>query len=242
MRRALGQSLVEFAAGAAAMSLLMAGVTLLAGYQEVDRRGLFAARQQAYEATWQTQEADPSARARQLHLAHLADPGTSAPYDGRQYVAEGRVTLEQRSGPAGGWAAGSVDQMLSPLRVASGFLSAGFDLANDGLVRGEVRSLLLPPRGSPAPFDSLELELTAPYALLGNAWHASGPGHVVRRTGGLVPSSRLAGLAGIWQPFLAPLRLVEPSFGNLCLGMVEAERIPEDRLGPGVTPLPGRCP
>lgn len=242
MRRACGQSLVEFAAGAAAMSLLLLGTVLLAGYQEVDRRGLFAARQQAHEGAWLGGRVPQATQVRALYSAQLADPGVSAPFDGHQYIAEDGLAVEEGETGAGGAAATAADVMLQPLRAAGGFLNPAFDLANDGLVRGVVRSRLLPPAGAPAPFGSLALELAAPYALLGDAWHAGGATHVVRRTGGLVPGSTLTGLARIWQPLLAPVRLIEPSFGELCLGMVEAERIPEDRLGAGTTPLPRRCP
>jgi hypothetical protein len=242
MRRASGQSLVEFAAGAAAMSLLLLGTVLLANYQEVDRRGLFAARQQAYAGAWLAGRATPAAQARVLYAAQLADPGVSAPFDGRQYVPVDGITLDAGETGAAGAAATAANAMLQPLRAAGGFFNTAFDLANDGLVKGEVRAHLPPPAGAPAPFADLDLALVAPYALLGDAWHAGDARHVVNRTGGLVPASALAGLARIWQPLMAPLSLLEPSLGELCLGIVEAERIPEDRLGAGTTPLPRRCP
>lgn len=242
MKRALGQSLVEFAAGAATMSLLLLGTVLLAGYQEVDRRGLLAARQQAHESAWLAGRADGMPRTRALHVAHLADPGVSAPLDGRQYVAEDSLSASQRTGAAGGGVAVAANSMLLPLRAAGGFLNSAFDLANDGLIRGDIRARLAPPTGAPAPFGTLDIELRAPYALLTDAWHAGGPAHVVRRTGGLVPSSSLASLSRAWQPLVAPLRLLEPSIDELCLGIIEAERLPEDRLGAGTTPLARRCP
>lgn len=242
MRRLRGQSLVEFAAGAAAMSLLLLGTILLGGYQEVDRRGLFAARQQAHEGSWLAGRTAGDPRAQMLHAMHLADPGVSGPFDGRQYVARDGVEITQATGAAGGVAADAAMAMLTPLQAAGGFLNSSFDLANDGLVRGQVRLHLPPPAGAPGPFSGLDLQLTATYALLGDAWHAAGPGHVTGRASGLVPGSALAGFTQLWQPLLAPIRLLEPSFGKLCLGMVEAERVPEDRLGRGYSPLPGACP
>lgn len=241
MKQMLGQSLVEFAAGAASMSLLLLGMVLLAGYQKVDRRGLFAARQQSYQDAWWAGRSVPASRTQALHAAHLADPGVSAPFDGKQYVAADGLAIAQDV-PGGGAAATAANVMLQPLRIAGGFLNPAFDLTTSGWVRGEVQLRLLPPAGAPAPFDGLDLELKAPYALLGDAWHSGSSQQVVRRTGGLVPGSSLAAITRTWQPLLAPLRLLEPSFGELCLGMVEAERIPEDRLGAGVTPLPRRCP
>jgi hypothetical protein len=241
MKTMRGQSLVEFAAGAASMSLLLLGSVLLAGYQTVDRRGLFAARQQGYEGAWLASRAGTIPRAEALHAAHLADPRVSAPFDGKQYVAANGLAVMSGTSSAGA-AVTAANVMVQPLRLTGGFLNPGFDLTPDGWIGGELRTRLLPPAGAPAPFNNLELELKAPYAMLGDAWHSGSPQHVVRRTGGLVPGSSLAVISRNWQPLLAPLRLLEPSFGELCLGMVEAERIPEDRLGPGTTPLPRRCP
>jgi hypothetical protein len=101
----------------------------------------------------------------------------------------------------------------------------------------------LAPRGNlPRPFRDLELKLHAPYALLSDAWHSADASHVRQRTAGLVPASRLAQANTIWRPLLAPLRLIEPSIVRLCPGLIEPERLPENRLGPGQSPLPGRCP
>jgi hypothetical protein len=46
----------------------------------------------------------------------------------------------------------------------------------------------------------------------------------------------------MWRPLLAPLALLEPSLGDLCFGLIEPDRIPEDRLGAGRTALPRGCP
>ena len=71
---------------------------------------------------------------------------------------------------------------------------------------------------------------------------AYGARDVATRAGGLVPTGLLRALNAIWQPLSVPLGVVEPSLGQLCLGLIEPDRIPEDRLGPGRTPLPGGCP
>jgi len=119
------------------------------------------------------------------------------------------------------------------LRAASGFLSSGFDLRGDQLVAGEVRAQIAALPGLPSPFDALELEFSAPFALMADGWHAGGPPHVARRAGGLVPTERLSGINELWRPLSVPLAIVEPSLRELCLGLIEPDRIPEDRLGPG---------
>src|SRR5690606_18393767 len=118
----------------------------------------------------------------------------------------------------GGLAGTTAQALLLPLRTTSGFLGAAFDLEESGLVQGVVRTHIGPLRGMPAPFDSLELTLRNPYALLGDAWHAGGTDHVSRRAAGLVPTGRLAAISDLWGPLSAPLGVVEPSLRRLCFG------------------------
>jgi hypothetical protein len=93
----------------------------------------------------------------------------------------------------------------------------------------------------PVPFRTLQLRFSQPYALLGNDWSASGPSHVARRAGGLVPTHVLTPLSRIWRPLSAPLSLFEPSLRDLCFGLLEPDRVPEDRLGPGPVQRPASC-
>jgi hypothetical protein len=93
----------------------------------------------------------------------------------------------------------------------------------------------------PEPFRSIRIDLTQPYALMTDDWNSGGPQQVRRRTSGLVPTQMLAGVAAIWRVLLAPLSLFEPALSELCLGQIEPDRIPEDRLGAGASPLPRTC-
>ena len=118
------------------------------------RTHVLAARQQAHENAWLAGRSDGMSRTRVLHAAHLADPGVSAPFDARQYVPGDALSTAQSAGAAGGQAAVAAGWMLAPLRAAGGFLNPAFDLANDGLIRGEIRARVAPPAGAPAPFDT----------------------------------------------------------------------------------------
>lgn len=233
--------MAEFAAGAAALSLLLLGTVTLSGYQEVQRRTLAAARQSAYGGAWNLANL-PEASAARLYSAYFSDPGAADVVGGHQYVAAADLQVMSSSSAAAGAAADAARLMLEPLRVSAGFGNPGFDLENQGLLQGRVDARIAPLPRLPAPFDSLDLELSTPFGLLADAWHSADAEHVRRRTSGLVPAARLSALGGVWQNLLTPLRLVDPSIGQLCLGLIEAERIPEDRLGPGLTPLPTRCP
>lgn len=233
--------MTEFAVGAASLSLLLLGMLALGGYQEVDRRSVVAARQLAWQDSWLMAAADPAARVRQIHHAHFSDSGTLDPAGRLLLVGDDRLELEAGRAPPTGLAGTTAQALLLPLRTASGFLGAGFDLDESGLARGVVRAHIGPLRGMPAPFSTLELSLQTPYALLGDAWHAAGSTHVRARAAGLVPTGRLAAISNLWGPLSVPLGLLEPSLRGLCPGVIEPDRIPEDRLGPGHTPLPGAC-
>lgn len=233
--------MTEFAVGAAAMSLLLLAVLALGSFQEVDRRGVLAARHAAWQQDWSPDGMAPDARARLLHQVHLADNGARDPAGRRLLVAEDDLSLESGAVSPSGVAGTATQTLLSPLRTVSGFLGAGFDLSDGGLARGLVEVRIVPVDSLPEPFRSMELRLQAPYALLGDAWHAAGVPHVRQRAGGLVPASRLAALNAIWQPLSIPLGILEPSLRKLCFGLIEPDRIPEDRLGAGHTALPEAC-
>ncbi len=232
--------MTEFAAGAALLVLLMLGALSLGGYQEADRRLVLAARQAAWQQSW-SPAADTALLVRELHGGHLADTGVRDPTGRTLLVAEEGLALTTSHRETSGVAGAAAGLMLAPLRAASSFLGAGFDLREEGLQQGNLRAHVAPMRGLPAPFDTLELDLNASWALLGDAWHAGGVRHVQQRAGGLVPTARLRAVNAIWAPLAVPLGVVEPSLGQLCLGLIEADRVPEDRLGPGRTALPGGC-
>jgi hypothetical protein len=242
MKRQQGQSMTEFAVGAAVLSLLLLGTLALAGYQEVDRRLVIAARKSAWEQSWAAVTDPVGASPSSLHREFFDDSGVLEPTGRQLLVEEDDLNLQHGRREPTGIAGTTADVMLAPLRVASGFLGAGFDLSGRGLHEGSVRATVGPLARMPAPFDELELQLRAPYGLLGDAWHAAGLQHVMRRAGGLVPTGPLAALNAIWQPLSVPLGVLEPSLGQLCFGLIEPDRVPEDRLGPGRTPLPRGCP
>ena len=52
MTRASGQSMVEFSAGVAVLGMLTLGTISVAGLQEVQRRGIIAAREAAHQGEW----------------------------------------------------------------------------------------------------------------------------------------------------------------------------------------------
>src|SRR5690242_5891184 len=75
MRRHSGQSMAEFAACAAVLALLLLGTATISGYQEVQRRGVVAAREAAFEGAWLAGRAGSRPLQEQLAQQHFSDPG-----------------------------------------------------------------------------------------------------------------------------------------------------------------------
>lgn len=242
MIRQSGQSMAEFAAGAAVMSLLLLGTLAMGRYQEVDRRGVLAARQLAWVQIWSRHALDANAVAAEVHREYFSDSAVQAPTSPALLVTEENLEVRATQVAPGGLAGAATAVLRAPLQVASGFLGGAFDLQERGLVGGNVHTRIAPVASLPAPFDGLDLQLQASHALLGDAWQAAGPAHVARRTAGLVPTGSLRAFSAFWRPLAIPLSVIEPSLQHLCLGLIEPDRIPEDRLGPGRTPLPEGCP
>jgi hypothetical protein len=241
MNRQAGQSMTEFAVGMAAMALMLLGSVTIAAYQETQRRAAIAARQASFEGAWLGRRHDSAAVARRAAELHLQDASLVDAF-GERYIDPADISAVASTGPAPGRAQTAARAMVEPLRVAGGFLGRDFDLRTDGLLTGTIDVAIQPNPALPQPFSGMSVELQQPFALMTDAWNASAASHVRSRTAGLVPTSTLSGLQALWRPLLAPLSLVEPSLSRLCLGIIEPDRVPEDRLGAGRSALPGRCP
>jgi hypothetical protein len=241
MNKCSGQSMVEFAVGVSVMALMLLGSITIAGYQEVQRRTAIAARQAAFEVSWNASRSEPTAILRRAAEYGLDDAAVVDAF-GYRHAGASDVSYAASIQSAPGRARTAAQALVEPLRVVGGFLGGNFDLSAQGYLTGTTTVRIPANPRLPEPFSGLSLELQQPVALMTDAWNASGASHVRGRTAGLVPTSTLSGLQTIWRPLLAPLTLIEPSLSRLCLGIIEADRVPEDRLGPGRTPLPGRCP
>jgi hypothetical protein len=242
MNTQTGQSMTEFAAGMAVMTLLLLGSITIAGYQETQRRMTIAARQAAFIGSWTGTRADRAGELRRIAELHLKDAALTDAVGRKQYISPPDIGVTALVQPAPGIARASAHALVEPLQVAGGFLGENFDLSADGLLVDSLNADIAPNPYLPAPFNGSPLPLREKFALMVDAWNSSGASHVQRRTAGLVPTTTLSGLQVLWRPLLSPLTLLEPSLSRLCLGLIEADRVPEDRLGPGSTPLPGRCP
>lgn len=233
MKRQLGQSMTEFALASGFLTLMLLGLWTIGSYQEIQRRAIVAARQGSFELSWQGARAGHEGVRNRLATMHFDDPAFTSSTGYSRLVEPDAMRLEARSGSAPGESSAAVDLLLAPLRTAGGFLGSGFDLRNEGFRSGAIIVNARPVSDLPAPFRDLQLEFRQPFALLSDGWNASGPSHVAARAGGLAPSHVLAGVANLWIGLSAPLGLLEPSLRQFCPGLMEPDRVPEDRLGPG---------
>jgi hypothetical protein len=233
--------MVEFAVGASVVALLLLGTATIGGLQEVQRRGIVAAREAAFFGSWVGQRQANSALRTQLEDSHFDDPGLENATGLARLARKGDLTLTASTLGAPGRSASAVQVLLTPLQVTGGFLGGGFDLRDSGYHTGVLGMQISGTAGLPPPFDTMQLRFDQPYALLGDGWASGSAQQVERRTGGLVPSHALTSLAALWRPFTATLGLLEPSLQQLCLGLIEPDRLPEDRLGPGPRQSPARC-
>jgi hypothetical protein len=242
MRAQAGQSITEFAVGAAVFALLLLGSITIAGYQEVQRRMAIAARQSAFASAWAGARANHTQSLREAARRHLDDPAVIDAFGRNPYVTGSAITATASLHASPGVSGTAMRAMLTPLRAAGSMMGGDFDLSADQLLQGTLTVPLARQPALPQPFGSLSLEFRQPVAIMIDAWNAAGVDHVRRRARGLVPASALTGVQALWRPLAAPLSLLEPALGELCLGLIEPDRVPEDRLGAGRSPLLAGCP
>ncbi len=227
--------MTEFAACAAVLALLLLGTATISSYQELQRRSIFAAREAAFEGGWLGQRTGSRPLREQLAGQHFSDPALTDATGQAAVVDPEAVRLTGGDAQLAGQAAVATHALVTPLRTASGFLGGDFDLDAQGMRTGVVSTDVVGASHLPPPFRDLQLHFEQRYALLTDAWNAGSPQHVARRAGGLVPGHALSAMAGLWRGLLAPVSLLEPSLQRLCLGVIEPDRVPDDRLSAGAT-------
>ena len=235
MSRQRGQSMVEFAVASSVLLLLALGMPLIARYHDIQRQAMLAARQGAVSASWLQGRVSPDVLEQQGRELHFRQDGWRDP-TGQVALPAGdeAIRLAFTEGPPPGNLTSIMSVLVRPLQAVGGFLGADFDLSLQRFHRASVTVELPGLPHLPAPFEQLSLEVAERSAVLGDAWQSGGPEQVARRTSGLVPTSLLASQAVWLKPVLLPLTLIEPAVARLCLGLVEPEWVPVDRLAGGV--------
>ena len=227
--------MVEFAVAVSVFLLLGLGMSLIARYHDIQRQAMLAARQGAFSASWlqgRVPQALLEQQGRDLHFRHEGwrDPTGQLALPGN----DDAIQLSYTEGPPPGTLPSMLSLLVRPLQAVGGSLGSDFDLSLQRFYRSSVTVDLPGLPHLPAPFDQLALQLVEHSAVLGDSWQSGGPDQVAQRTAGLVPTSLLASQAVWLKPVLLPLTLIEPAVSRLCLGLIEPEWVPVDRLEGGV--------
>ena len=226
--------MTEFAVAVTTFTLLAIGTLTIAGYQETQRRLVVGSRHAAFVELWRNGRASAQTDPDAIYAAHFQDAGFRHPVTHQRWVErEGFRSTTSSQGQQGPASVAS-EGLLRALRVASGFMGGGFDLRDQGLRSVTVTADLVRMPRLPEPFAGFELPMRELMVLLPDAWSAAGSMQTRGRTAGLVPTGQLGALGSLWRPLAVPLSVVEPGLDQLCLGLIEPEQVPEDRLGPAL--------
>jgi hypothetical protein len=124
--------------------------------------------------------------------------------------------------------------MIAPARAVGG---PPLDLQRDAARGATVVVPLLHDGALPAPFAGLRFSLRERLEILVDPWAARAPVEVARRVDALSPTAELRALSRPLEPVRWAVGLFEPAFERLCLGRVDTEIVPADRLRGGRLPL-----
>lgn len=121
---------------------------------------------------------------------------------------------------------------LEPAKLVG---AGDFDLAQDSALRASVSIRLRPAALLPRWLELPELTLQEHMSLMHDDWDAASSEQVRLRTAALSAAGRL----NEWKSILAPvswaLSFLEPAFEKLCLGRIDPEIVPADRLSADAT-------
>ena len=227
-KRCRGQAMTEFAVAVGVLVTLLLCMPVLGRYHELQAASIQSARRAAFESSWRA-NANGYVDVASIRGALFPDVGDSAQVNAESMSAN--VTTGGEPGLAGR----STRALLAPFRLARA-INGGFDLREPALYTAKLTVALSTPPQLPDPFAQTPVQFNERYELVGGNWASSGPGQVASRTGGLVPTSALAPLRPLLKLTTTLTSVLEPSLRELCLGQVDPERVPEDRLGAGADP------
>jgi hypothetical protein len=234
-RSQLGQAMAEFAVAASLLALLLLGLPAIQRYHQLQFAGIGAARTLAWLGAVPLPQAGGMAPAAgnldvaALHAGWLPEDAAQRDGDLAQLQSIQPVVGQSR---LPGLAGDGTQALLLPFRALQGF-GSGFDLRADGLRSAHATLHVASPESLPEPFAGLSLDLDEQHVVLADGWGAAGPGQAASRAGGLVPTHMLAPAQSMLSVGTLLLSVLEPGFRQLCLGLVNPEVVPADRLGNG---------
>ncbi len=120
-----------------------------------------------------------------------------------------------------------VFMLIAPARAVGG---PPLDLQREAARGATVTVPLQHADDLPPPFRGLRLQLSERLRLLVDPWAARDPRQVAARVESLSPVGRLSELVQPLEPVRWAVSLFEPAVQRLCLGRIEPDIVPPDRL------------
>jgi hypothetical protein len=222
--------MVETAVAATVFAVILAAMPCVLQYHDMQRAALRSARDAVFLAAWDNGRQGPVVGLEVVRQTLEALPWRHSS-DGAKVLSDehdAAVRLQDAAPP--GEAARLLEFIATPLRGAGQDLGTSFELSGTGYRRARTTVQVPVLRGAPEPFSDLDLTLTESAVALTDAWNAGGSTHVAQRVIGLVPSAKLRAARAPLDAFGPLLRVLEPAFAELCIGLIEPERVPERRL------------
>jgi hypothetical protein len=250
-----GQAMVEMLVGTTVLIALMFGTMIIARYVDIRSATVQGSRYVAFERVTNLKavpdaEIERKLRARMFTISNsplraddgLADnaqwrdenPNWKDPsIRARRLIATPNdvqaVTLENEPTSTASRALGAA---VDGIDTFGDLVGSNFDLDTRAFHTGIVMVKLANLESMPQPLNALNLTFTERTAVLTDSWQSGSPGAVAERTGALVPTRMFAEFSGLLGPLLQEgLSLFEPSIDKLCLGQIDPEVVPADRLG-----------
>lgn len=243
-----GQAIVEFLVATAALVPLFAGVVVIGRLEDLRATTLQSSRYAAFARAFGASATDIESEVRSRFFA--APGGRIRSTDARDgqradvhenpqwrdplrnasgfIAAADDVTVIAADRAPPGAAAAALESAASTADRLAGITGGRFDVERRGYHALEVHARLAALPSVPA----IEpLTFSASARVFGGDWSSSGPAQAAARSTALAPATIIRRIAPVLQPLEWALVLLEPAFGDLCLGRVDAELVPADRLG-----------
>jgi hypothetical protein len=214
--RVRGQALVEALAATLVLTPLLFAIVQLVALQSTQQATLGAARTAALAAhQGLAGEAGPLQPAR---VGALFFPSEESAADVRMGDTPQPVAAAQSEDVA--------LTLILPARVVG---VGDLDLGRSGAVAARVAATA-PLDFGPLMPDATPLRVSATLPVMFGDWDAAGASVVWRRTAALSTTGRIAAWRTPLTAMAAPMRLVEPAMVQLCLGRIDPDIVPADRL------------
>jgi hypothetical protein len=212
--------MVESLAAALVLAPLLLAVVQLSALQSAEQATVGAARAVALAAHHGLDAANGPLSAERVRGLFLAGPESSAEVDAEVAM------VAARQAPSAELAEDIALAIIVPARV---FGAGDLDLARSQAIA--ARASVDVPRivGALMP-ETPPTRVSAGLPVMIDDWDADGVAGAWRRTAALSTTGRIAAWRGPLTTLAAPMRLLEPAVGRLCLGRIDPDIVPEDRL------------